>query len=686
MGNSPTKNQAEAFLAKLIKEPIQESDHTFWKGLFQTLSPTLQIPDLTGLFVSQKSNVEIISSKAVEYLESLWLQVGDWDDGLVVAAENSLNFLSALVPVSHEQRYLELFWSSDMKAYRSVKAACNLYSAINFGSSTHYGTNLTNTNFMQIIESSSDCIRRRELILKFLLSCISLTSSSWRSLIIQEIIPCEHFIYSILNSFLVDNSPNLIKKALKFISIIISSPIPSISTELDLFFIQLLLKERRNPGTNIIAQMFKNFSDESVNKVLYCTVKAARSLENTFGIYDLLGFVATIYRENLTFCKYTAISQHFSLVSSILMNKALVTNRNSIPFFSKVFYMLSKHREFCVSLSVVESNSLTQALCQIVQIPMHEYKGYFPILLGTFCNISAFLLDVYHDTALEITKTFEYVIDRNYLLAEETNHHNVFYIVEGITNIIQYQWESAPFLMYYIIKKKESFFKIIRMQVNTADEPALDDKATEGELSENSIGGFEDEENAHNITPENEQDIVCGKGSENTPSEDSHSDNPEEEKKIESFGMTPRESEEINSEEEDDRVIELERISEGLILGLAAGLPEEVVQRTSYLNTHVSTFSEDIDRRNTVQHIESLHIKDEEWKPTPEWMLIWKNKLPMKCIYITIKELFSHIIEMQESKKKIEEIIDFIRNSTLVGVLPRPHPIYTVLNLSIDVN
>ena len=57
-------------------------------------------------------------------------------------------------------------------------------------------------------------------------------------------------------------------------------------------------------------------------------------------------------------------------------------------------------------------------------------------------------------------------------------------------------------------------------------------------------------------------------------------------------------------------VIELERISEGLILGLNADGPDDIVQRTSYLNTHVSAFSEDVDRRNTIQHIEIA--KDQE--------------------------------------------------------------------------
>ena len=125
--------------------------------------------------------------------------------------------------------------------------------------------------------------------------------------------------------------------------------------------------------------------------------------------------------------------------------------------------------------------------------------------------------------------------------------------------------------------------------------------------------------------------------------------------------------------------MELERISEGLLIGLNYESPDEVVQRTSYLNTHVSTFSEDIDRRNTVQHMPVESVKDEEWRPTPQWMLMWKTRLPMKVIFVTIKESFSIVVKMQEGGKGVDEIAQAICENTLVGLLPRPHPIYLIL-------
>jgi hypothetical protein len=222
-------------------------------------------------------------------------------------------------------------------------------------------------------------------------------------------------------------------------------------------------------------------------------------------------------------------------------------------------------------------------------------------------------------------------------------------VIQGINNLIQYQWEGCNYLVYFLVKKKESFYKIIRMQVDTPDEVYLDDQATDGELEAESMSEEENHSDQSSLSNHSEK-------------------SQSEEVKDESDSSC----DEVFSER-NDRVIELEQINEGLILGLNAHGPDELVQRTSYLNTHVST--EDLDRRNTVQHIE---IKEEEWKPTPEWMLVWKTRLPMKCIFVTIKETFSLIVDLQDQGKKLEEITEELKNLTLVGVLPRPHPICQV--------
>ena len=61
-------------------------------------------------------------------------------------------------------------------------------------------------------------------------------------------------------------------------------------------------------------------------------------------------------------------------------------------------------------------------------------------------------------------------------------------------------------------------------------------------------------------------------------------------------------------------------------------------------------------------------------------MLVWKTKLPMRVIFITVKELFSKVIEIQENGETIDSIVSYIRDITLVGLLPTPHPVYLVLD------
>ena len=139
------------------------------------------------------------------------------------------------------------------------------------------------------------------------------------------------------------------------------------------------------------------------------------------------------------------------------------------------------------------------------------------------------------------------------------------------------------------------------MQVNTHEESCLDDLATEGDIQ-----GSDDEEMENN-----DDEILNNEDAESRKeNEEFHGDAYERVEKKGNLIENSDDSEKKDSEE-DDRVVDLEMISQGLILGLNDGAPDEVIQKTSYLNTHVSTYSEDNDRRITVQHIDGNSLKED---------------------------------------------------------------------------
>eukprot|EP00921_Rhytidocystis_pertsovi_P001665 GHVQ01002832.1.p1 GENE.GHVQ01002832.1~~GHVQ01002832.1.p1 ORF type:complete len:806 (+),score=99.50 GHVQ01002832.1:455-2872(+) len=69
--------------------------------------------------------------------------------------------------------------------------------------------------------------------------------------------------------------------------------------------------------------------------------------------------------------------------------------------------------------------------------------------------------------------------------------------------------------------------------------------------------------------------------------------------------------------------------------------------------------------------------KTDQWKPTPEWFNDWKSKLPL----MTISRLITCLLPMVESecaeKSLVDqsEVLDFLQRTTMVGLLPVPHPI-----------
>uniref|UniRef100_A0AAF5DNA0 HID1 domain-containing protein n=1 Tax=Strongyloides stercoralis TaxID=6248 RepID=A0AAF5DNA0_STRER len=69
--------------------------------------------------------------------------------------------------------------------------------------------------------------------------------------------------------------------------------------------------------------------------------------------------------------------------------------------------------------------------------------------------------------------------------------------------------------------------------------------------------------------------------------------------------------------------------------------------------------------------------KDEEWIPTTEWVDSWKSKIPLQTINRLLQVLVPQVekICIDKGLTDEKEILKFLQNGTLVGLLPVPHPI-----------
>ena len=65
------------------------------------------------------------------------------------------------------------------------------------------------------------------------------------------------------------------------------------------------------------------------------------------------------------------------------------------------------------------------------------------------------------------------------------------------------------------------------------------------------------------------------------------------------------------------------------------------------------------------------------WTPTSEWISSWKSKLPLQTIMRLLQVLVPQVEKICVDKGLTDEseILKFLQNGTLVGLLPVPHPI-----------
>lgn len=66
-----------------------------------------------------------------------------------------------------------------------------------------------------------------------------------------------------------------------------------------------------------------------------------------------------------------------------------------------------------------------------------------------------------------------------------------------------------------------------------------------------------------------------------------------------------------------------------------------------------------------------------QWLPNPDWVLSWKQKLPLQTIMRLLQVLVPQVEKICIDKGLTDEseILKFLQHGTLVGLLPVPHPI-----------
>lgn len=74
--------------------------------------------------------------------------------------------------------------------------------------------------------------------------------------------------------------------------------------------------------------------------------------------------------------------------------------------------------------------------------------------------------------------------------------------------------------------------------------------------------------------------------------------------------------------------------------------------------------------------VQAFEAEDAAWAPTEPWLMAWKKKMPLQPLQCLIDYLSPKVEAMcKDSETGQDDVLTYLKTTTMVGVLPVPHPI-----------
>ncbi|KAI8877401.1 hypothetical protein K501DRAFT_337444 [Backusella circina FSU 941] len=92
----------------------------------------------------------------------------------------------------------------------------------------------------------------------------------------------------------------------------------------------------------------------------------------------------------------------------------------------------------------------------------------YSALIKIITNISPYLKNLSAMTSNKLLVLFSSISAPGFLLADESNHHLIKYLLEALNNIIQFQFSNNPQMMYFILRSHQKFEKLSEFTLDNA--------------------------------------------------------------------------------------------------------------------------------------------------------------------------------------------------------------------------
>ncbi|KFD57595.1 hypothetical protein M514_01698 [Trichuris suis] len=251
-------------------------------------------------------------------------------------------------------------------------------------------------------------------------------------------------------------------------------------------------------------------------------------------------------------------------------------------------------------------------------------QSLFDCLLTIIVNISPYLKSMSMVAANKLLHLLEVFSTPWYMFAAPNNHHLIFFLLEIFNNIIQYQFDGNSNLVYTIIRKRQVFYQLANL--------ATDDSAISKALT-------------------------------------SRKRVQERSDALPEVGMTADHAEAEQGVEGEQKVGEQGAYS------ASVGQTPKITMMTEKPAGSIDELPATVGRHETGSPVSSQ--TDDAWTASSKWVESWKQKLPLQTVMRLLQVLVPQVEKICIDRMLTDEgeVLKFLQNGTLVGLLPVPHPI-----------
>lgn len=362
----------------------------------------------------------------------------------------------------------------------------------------------------------------------------------------------------------------------------------------------------------------------------------------------------------------------------------------------------------------------------------HNLNQLFNFLMTIIVNISPYLKALSMLACKCLIQLFE-IFSSPFVIFTEPNYHQlVIFLLEVFNNLVQYQFDGNANLVYTIINKSEAFLNLanlpssqsgIQKVLNKLIKKKQRQKQIEKLLleqqhnSENPQQPANDQRNSRNTTQLSEistQLSATVSSSQHAPASPGaavvkqevslvatpdickatqlmHPGEVDSQFSSADFFFALDSSKKTSNATSVDEILDqaCSSLSEVSIVNPTNNNknPVESTVETNLLQSNspiedltavVETTIESQSKKQSTTSGEQGQNEVARWRATPEWVKEWKQSLPLHTVMRMIEVLAPHIERIKSEKnlaQQEEEMIKFLQDGTLVGLLPVPHPI-----------